>query len=59
MRIILDTNVISEEMKPSPYPAMQRWLQRQPLSTVYPLSKLRANVTNWLPEAVRCRPYPG
>ena len=35
MRIILDTNVISEEMKPSPDPAMHRWLQRQPLPTIY------------------------
>jgi toxin FitB len=35
MRIILDTNVISEEMKPMPDPAMHGWLQRQPLATIY------------------------
>jgi toxin FitB len=35
MRIILDTNVISEEMKPSPDFAMHRWLQQQPLATIY------------------------
>ena len=35
MRIILDTNVISEEMKPTPDPVMHRWLQRQPLATIY------------------------
>ena len=35
MLIILDTNVISEDMKPSPDPVMHRWLQRQPLATIY------------------------
>jgi toxin FitB len=35
MRIILDTNVISEEMKPTPDPALHGWLQRQPLVTIY------------------------
>jgi toxin FitB len=34
MPIILDSNVISEAMKPSADPAMHRWFQKQPLATV-------------------------
>jgi predicted nucleic acid-binding protein len=30
--IILDTNVISEAMRPSPSPAVMHWLEAQPLS---------------------------
>jgi toxin FitB len=38
MQIILDTNVISEAMKPVPDPSMHGWLQRQPLATIYTTS---------------------
>ena len=33
--IILDTNVISEMMRPAPDPAVQAWLNRQAHNTVY------------------------
>ena len=33
--IILDTNVISEPLKPSPDPAVIRWLDRQSPATLY------------------------
>lgn len=33
--IILDTNVISEAMKPHPHPAVRAWLNAQALGTLY------------------------
>lgn len=33
--IILDTNVVSEAMKPEPHPAVQAWLDAQAVETVY------------------------
>ena len=33
--IILDTNVISEAMKPEPNPAVTKWLNDQPAETLY------------------------
>jgi len=33
--IVLDTNVISEAMKPEPHPVVQAWLDRQAAETLY------------------------
>lgn len=33
--IILDTNVVSEPMKPSASPLVQAWLDRQPAENLY------------------------
>ena len=33
--IVLDTNVISEAMKPEPHPAVQSWLNEQGAETLY------------------------
>ena len=33
--IVLDTNVISEAMKPEPYPAVRAWLNAQAAETLY------------------------
>jgi hypothetical protein len=33
--IVLDTNVISEAMKPAPHPAVRAWLDKQPAETMY------------------------
>ena len=33
--IVLDTNVVSEAMKPSPHPAVQAWLNEQTAETLY------------------------
>jgi hypothetical protein len=33
--ILLDTNVVSEAMKPEPDPAVQAWLNDQPVETLY------------------------
>jgi predicted nucleic acid-binding protein len=33
--IVLDTNVISEAMKPEPHPAVQAWLNEQVAETLY------------------------
>jgi hypothetical protein len=34
--IVLDTNVISEALKPQPPPALQAWLDAQAAETLYP-----------------------
>ena len=33
--IVLDTNVISEALKPQPHPALQAWLDAQPAETLH------------------------
>jgi toxin FitB len=33
--IVLDTNVVSEAMKPEPHPAVQAWLDEQAAETLY------------------------
>ena len=33
--IVLDTNVLSEEMKPAPDPAVRAWLDEQAAETLY------------------------
>jgi predicted nucleic acid-binding protein len=33
--IVLDTNVVSEAMKPGPHPAVQAWLDEQAADTLY------------------------
>lgn len=33
--ILLDTNVVSEAMKPEPHPAVQAWLNNQAIETLY------------------------
>jgi predicted nucleic acid-binding protein len=33
--ILLDTNVVSEAMKPEPFPAVRRWLDEQAAETLY------------------------
>ncbi|MDR1581369.1 MAG: type II toxin-antitoxin system VapC family toxin [Synergistaceae bacterium] len=33
--IVLDTNVVSEVMKPEPNPAVRKWLNEQPVETLY------------------------
>ena len=33
--IVLDTNVVSEAMKPEPHPAVRAWLNNQALETLY------------------------
>jgi toxin FitB len=33
--IVLDTNVVSEAMKPQPHPAVQAWLDQQVAQTLY------------------------
>lgn len=35
MRIVLDTNVISELMRPEPHPAVLDWIAAQPRATLY------------------------
>jgi predicted nucleic acid-binding protein len=33
--IVLDTNVVSEAMKPEPHPAVRAWLNYQATETLY------------------------
>ncbi|MEW5891136.1 MAG: type II toxin-antitoxin system VapC family toxin [Pseudomonadota bacterium] len=33
--ILLDTNVVSEAMRPEPHPAVRNWLNQQPAETLY------------------------
>jgi predicted nucleic acid-binding protein len=33
--ILLDTNVVSEAMRPEPHPAVRNWLNEQPAETLY------------------------
>ena len=33
--IVLDTNVVSEAMKPEPHPAVRAWLNEQAAQTLY------------------------
>ena len=33
--IVLDTNVVSEAMKPEPHPAVRAWLDEQAAETLY------------------------
>jgi predicted nucleic acid-binding protein len=42
--IILDTNVLSEVMDPSPSPEVFRWLQCQPLAKVFTTSVTQAEI---------------
>ena len=39
--IVLDTNVVSEAMKPDPHPAVRAWLNDQVAETLY-LSSVKA-----------------
>ena len=50
--IILDTNVVSETMKPVPEPRVIDWLNRQELSTLHPDPEGVAGFARWL-EAYR------
>ena len=42
--IVLDTNVISELMRPSPHPAVLAWIAEQPRATVYTTSVNQAEI---------------
>jgi predicted nucleic acid-binding protein len=42
--IVLDTNVISELMRPSPHPAVLGWIAAQPRATVYTTSVNQAEI---------------
>ena len=42
--IVLDTNVISELMRPEPHPAVLAWVAAQPRATLYTTSINRAEV---------------
>jgi predicted nucleic acid-binding protein len=42
--IVLDTNVISEAMKPEPYPAVRTWLNEQVAETLYLTSVTLAEI---------------
>jgi len=42
--IILDTNVISELMRPQPHPAVFAWAAAQPRQTVYTTSVNKAEI---------------
>ena len=42
--IVLDTNVISEAMKPAPNPAVRAWLNEQVAETLYLTSVTRAEM---------------
>ena len=45
MRYLLDTNVVSEAMKPDPHPAVRAWLNDQVTSTLYLPSVTIAELT--------------
>lgn len=42
--IVVDTNVISEVLKPQPDELVQRWLQREPIDNVYVTSITKAEL---------------
>jgi predicted nucleic acid-binding protein len=42
--IVLDTDVISELMRPSPHPAVLAWIAEQPRATVYTTSVNQAEI---------------
>jgi predicted nucleic acid-binding protein len=42
--ILLDTNVASEAMKPSPHPAVRAWLNQQPAQTLFLCSVSQAEL---------------
>ena len=44
MTIVLDTNVISELMRPAPHPAVLGWMAAQPRATLYTTSINQAEI---------------
>jgi predicted nucleic acid-binding protein len=44
--IVLDTNVVSEAMKPQPHPAVRAWLNDQAAETLY-LSSVKVINPDW------------
>ncbi len=44
MRIVLDTNVISDLMRPEPHPAVLGWVAAQPRATFYTTDINRAEI---------------
>ena len=42
--IVLDTNVVSELMKPAPAAAVARWIADQPATTLYTTSITQAEI---------------
>jgi predicted nucleic acid-binding protein len=44
MRVVLDTNVISELMRPEPHPAVLRWVAAQPRAMLYTTDINRAEI---------------
>ena len=57
--IVLDTNVVSEAMKPEPDPAVRDWLDEQVAETLYISSVTVAELLfgiGAMPEGRRCAP---
>ena len=52
--ILLDTNVVSEQVRPSPVPCVSEWLDAQPLETLFlsaiTVAEIRAGIA---PDACR------
>ena len=46
--IVLDTNVVSELMKPAPADAVVRWIAKQPTTTLYTTSVTQAEILHGL-----------
>ena len=44
MIFVLDTNVLSETMKPSPSPAVASWLRKQPLRSLFTAAICQAEI---------------
>ncbi|MGD0103112.1 MAG: PIN domain-containing protein [Rhodopila sp.] len=44
MRVVLDTNVISDLMRPKPHPAVLGWVAAQPRATLYTTDINRAEI---------------
>ena len=50
--IILDTNVVSELMKPAPAASVVRWVAAQPASGLYTTSITQAQLVDWAEDAL-------
>ena len=46
--IVLDTNIVSEAMKPEPHPAVRAWLNHQATETLYLTSVTMAELLFWI-----------
>jgi predicted nucleic acid-binding protein len=53
--IVLDTNVLSELMRPAPSEAVRRWVAEQPVTTLFTTTVTQAEILFGLESVGRCQ----